>query len=115
MQNNLFNTCKVVNLKNEPYDVYIGRGSKWGNPFVIGRDGDRDEVCDRYAEWFYTQLHLIESLQELAGKNLGCYCKPERCHGDFLVKMAQQYLDGKIKYFWYNGVRCVHIENLEAE
>jgi len=34
--------CKVVNLRKEKYDVYIGRGSKWGNKFVIGRDGDRE-------------------------------------------------------------------------
>lgn len=39
---------KVVNLYKEPYDVYIGRGSPWGNPFVIGKDGDRKECIDKY-------------------------------------------------------------------
>jgi hypothetical protein len=42
----------VVNLKREAYDVYIGRGSKWGNPFVIGPDGDRMEVLAKYREHF---------------------------------------------------------------
>lgn len=42
--------CKVVNLRKEKYDVNIGRGSKWGNKFVIGRDGDRGEVIRKYRE-----------------------------------------------------------------
>lgn len=42
---------RVVHCKKEPYDVYIGRPSKWGNPFVIGKDGTREEVIAKYAEW----------------------------------------------------------------
>jgi len=107
MQNSLFpKECRVVNLKKEPYDVYIGRGSKWGNPYTIGRDGNRDEVCDKYVSWFFTQQvcdkyvswfftqpQLIASLPELAGKTLGCFCKPKRCHGDFLVEQVKKYLE----------------------
>jgi len=94
MQNSLFpKECRVVNLKKEPYDVYIGRGSKWGNPYTIGRDGNRDEVCDKYVSWFFTQPQLIASLPELAGKTLGCFCKPKRCHGDFLVEQVKKYLE----------------------
>ncbi len=37
-------TTRVLYCKKEPYDVYVGRPSKWGNPFVIGRDGRRGEV-----------------------------------------------------------------------
>jgi len=68
-------------------------GSKWGNPYTIGRDGDRDEVCDKYERWFFTQPPLIASLPELVGKTLGCFCKPKRCHGDFLVEQVKKYLE----------------------
>ena len=79
--------CKVVNLKKEKYDIYIGRGSKWGNPFIM-RDysqQERDRVCDEYEKWFWT-TDLPKQLYELKDKILGCYCKPKRCHGDFLAK-----------------------------
>ena len=77
---------EVVHCKKEQYDVYIGRPSKWGNPFTIGRDGDRDEVIRKYDAWLMTQPNLLNSLHELRGKTLGCWCKPKRCHGDVLVK-----------------------------
>lgn len=94
MQNNLFdNECRVVNLREEPYDVYIGRGSKWGNHYIIGKDGDRDEVCDKYEKWFFTQPHLVNCLHELVGKRIGCFCKPKRCHGDFLVQQVRKFLE----------------------
>ena len=79
---------KVVHVR-EAYDVYIGRGSVWGNPFVIGKHGDRDEVCDKYVSWFMAQPDLIKRGGELRGKRLGCYCKPKRCHGDFLVNLIE--------------------------
>jgi hypothetical protein len=81
---------KVVHCKKEEYDVYIGRPSKWGNPFPIGKDGTRDQVCDKYEEWFQSQDELKSSLHELVGKDLGCWCKPERCHGDYLLKLANE-------------------------
>lgn len=76
----------VVNKYRSNYDVYIGRGSKWGNPFVIGQDGSRDEVIEKYHEWILTQPQ-IKDLEELRGKRLGCFCKPNRCHGDILVEL----------------------------
>jgi len=80
---------KVVNIgKSEPYDVYIGRPSKWGNPFLIGKDGTREEVIKKYVDWFWT-TSLIEDLNELKGKRLGCYCKPLACHGDFLINLIE--------------------------
>lgn len=82
----------VVNKKrkNATYDIYIGRGSKWGNPFQMKNwsDEERDRVCDEYEKWFWEQEHLINSLPELEDKVLGCFCKPKRCHGDFLAKVA---------------------------
>jgi hypothetical protein len=70
--------------------VYIGRPSKWGNPFEIGKDGDRETVILKYREWILTQPHLIASLPELRGKVLGCWCAPKACHGDILVSLANQ-------------------------
>lgn len=82
---------KVVNVRTERYDVYIGRPSKWGNPFVIGKDGSRDEVVQRYEQWILTQDDLLKDLHELKGKTLGCFCKPAACHGDILVKLVEKY------------------------
>lgn len=78
---------RVVHCKKEPFDVYIGRPSKWGNPYSIGKDGTREEVIVKYMEYFYT-THLAEDIQELKGKTLGCWCSPKVCHGDFLTTLA---------------------------
>jgi hypothetical protein len=80
----------VVNLRKEPYDTYVGRGSPWGNPFRIGRDGTRDEVIEQYREWLLYNPELMARLPELKGKRLGCYCKPLRCHGDVLAELADR-------------------------
>jgi hypothetical protein len=80
----------VVHCKKDTYDVYIGRPSKWGNPFTIGKDGDRDEVIRKYKEWIVTQPNLMRSLHELKGKTLGCWCKPNACHGDVLVELSKE-------------------------
>lgn len=79
---------KIVNLNNEPYDVYIGRGSKWGNPFKIGPDGTRLQVIEKYEKWIENQPGLLASLHELDDKILGCYCSPLPCHGDVLKKIV---------------------------
>lgn len=80
---------KVVHCKREPYDVYIGRPSQWGNPFVIGPDGTREEVIAKYEEWLTKQPDLIEKAKvELKGKTLGCFCSPLGCHGDVLLKFT---------------------------
>ena len=80
--------CKVVNRKRELFDVYIGRPSKWGNPFVIGKDGNREDVIQKYADWIIEQPELMKSLYELQGKTLGCWCKPNSCHGDILKRLV---------------------------
>jgi hypothetical protein len=68
---------------------YIGRGSRWGNPFVIGRDGTRDDVIEKYAAWFET-AGLDAYLHEIEGRNLVCWCAPQRCHGHFLLARANR-------------------------
>ena len=82
--------CRVVNLRKEKYDVYIGRGSKWGNKFVIGRDGNREEVIRKYREYILNNDYLLNCLGELKDKILGCYCKPLACHGDVLVELVEK-------------------------
>ena len=90
----------VVHNQIAEYDVYIGRAvveygledSKWGNPFVMADDSDaeRERALHAYRSWVVDQPELMQSLEELRGKRLGCWCAPKACHGDVLV----QLLDG---------------------
>ena len=81
---------KVVNLKYETYDIYIGRGSIWGNPFKIGVHGNRKEVIIKYKWYIMHRPELLDQLETLRGKTLGCYCKPLACHGDVLVDLVDK-------------------------
>lgn len=84
---------KVVHCKREKYDIYIGRPSHWGNPFVVGKDGSYEEVVQKYREWIVKQPELMASLHELKDKTLGCWCKPYHpCHGDVLAELADKLL-----------------------
>ncbi|MCK9532509.1 MAG: DUF4326 domain-containing protein [Gammaproteobacteria bacterium] len=78
--------------------IYIGRGSKWGNPFKIGVDGSRSQVIFLYEEWLKTQDELIDSIDELKDKSLVCFCKPKPCHGDILIKV--QRMDFNDRKLW---------------
>ncbi len=78
-----------MNLRYEECDVRIDRSSKWGNRFRIGPDGDRDEVCNKYEAYILTRIDLLRSLEELRGLRLGCWCPPQRCHGNTLVKFLE--------------------------
>ena len=60
------------------------------NPFVIGRDGSRDEVIAKYRAWIVRQPELMAALPELRGKSLLCWCAPERCHADVLMELANR-------------------------
>lgn len=71
---------------------YCGRPSPWGNPFVIGRDGTRDNVCDKHEAWLPTQPSLMAMVPALAGQDLVCHCAPERCHCNFLRRLANRHL-----------------------
>lgn len=69
--------------------VYIGRPSPWGNPFLIGRDGTREEVIRKFSEYLFANPDLVARVQaELRGKDLVCFCAPEACHGDVLIYLA---------------------------
>lgn len=84
---------KVYNKRHNdaPADaVYIGRGSKWGNPFVIGKDGSREEVIARYRTYLINNEELMSALPELRGKDLVCYCAPAAYHGDILLEATNK-------------------------
>lgn len=69
--------------------VNIMRPGPWGNPFVIGKHGDRGTVIARYREWLLANPAKIEAARrELAGKDLVCCCAPQACHGEVLLEVA---------------------------
>ena len=75
--------------RTHPVDaVYIGRGSKWGNTFKIGPDGNRTQVIAKYETYLLSNKELMLSLHELEGCDLLCYCSPSPCHGDILLRLA---------------------------
>jgi len=92
----------VVNCEKDPYDVYIGRPSKWGNPYTMIKDkptkakyivDTREEALEKYREYITKGegQHLLNNLHELKGKKLGCWCKPLSCHGDILKELVDIY------------------------
>lgn len=70
--------------------IYVGRPTKWGNPFEIGKDGTRDEVIAKYETWLQQQPELLNDIKTLRGKDLVCYCAPQKCHADILLRLANQ-------------------------
>jgi hypothetical protein len=77
---------KVVHCKHEPYTIYIGRPSKFGNPFVIGKDGTREDVIRKFE--VHAREHLMDDIAKLPVVSvLGCWCAPKPCHGDVIRKL----------------------------
>jgi len=85
-------TTRVVNKdKGAEHDVYIGRGTPWGNPFAIGENGmDRKQVLSEYRQYFKNKFiddaQGNRDIRTLRGLVLGCHCKPEACHGDIIAE-----------------------------
>jgi len=99
---------KVVHCKREFYDVYVGRGAGgestfWGNPFIIGKDGTREEVINKYRTFIMGSEEHMTRIGELTGKILGCWCSPLACHADVLVDLANKPDWGNDDLFWYAG------------
>lgn len=94
---------KIVNLRHEDFTMYIGRKanyggwsfkmSKWANPFHISQTCTREECVRKYENYILSTPHLYNALDELRGHTLGCWCKPQLCHGDILIAL----LNKKIK------------------
>lgn len=73
--------------------VYVGRPTKWGNPYVVGKDGTQSECVKLYATWI--KLSAQQGLREeakavLRGKDLVCWCYPKPCHAEVLLQIANQ-------------------------
>lgn len=92
---------KVVNLRKEGYDVYIGRAGHgldgfFGNPFRLDREEQRDDVLEKFEEYFYKRLNndpeYKQRILSLKGKRLGCFCKPKACHGDIIAEYLNENL-----------------------
>lgn len=82
---------RVVHCKKSKYDVYIGRPSKWGNPFTIGVNGSRLSVIELYRKYFYSRPDLMKAAEEeLKDKVLGCWCAPLPCHGDVIAEYLRE-------------------------
>ena len=93
---------RVVHHKKDKYDVYIGRPSKWGNPFTH-KNGTlaknvlptREEAVEAYRNWITKGegQYLLKYLPELKDKTLGCWCHPQSCHGDVLAELVNKLYD----------------------
>ena len=79
---------RVVHYALARFDIYVGRGTKWGNPYRIGPDGTRREVIEKFEAYIARRPHLLVALGEIRGKVLGCHCAPSACHGDVLARLA---------------------------
>lgn len=100
---------RVINLKitkvsnkdtGDSYDIYIGRGTLWGNPYQMGKEGTRDEVIAKFAYDFDKRFLKLpekfdENIEKLRGKTLGCHCKPAACHGDVIASYLNSQDDGE--------------------
>jgi hypothetical protein len=87
---------RVVNLNTHPYDVYIGRGSIWGNPYshlkgtkALHIVKTRKQAVMAYKQYLLQNEELLEKLPTLVGKVLGCYCAPKLCHGHMIIDVMQ--------------------------
>jgi hypothetical protein len=85
----------VVNIKKEPFDVYIGRAGRgedgyFGNPFRIGHGISLEDAVKRFQKYFAERIQKDSEFKRrilaLKGKRLGCFCKPNACHGDVIAE-----------------------------
>jgi hypothetical protein len=85
---------RVINVHTQlACDVFIGRPSKWGNPFLMADvkdDVERLRVITEYDTYLRSNEELLAALPELIGKSLGCYCAPKPCHGDVLAQLIKE-------------------------
>ena len=89
--------AKKLGIPAPEGSVYVGRPSKWGNPFKIGDPYgnepamSRQQTIDQFRDWLlYSDQGLIlyKDIEELRGKDLVCWCAPKPCHADILLELA---------------------------
>ncbi len=82
-----------------PDAVYVGRPSKWGNPYKITdpllppnltKEQKHRLVTDEYRRYILNKPELLADLHELKGKDLICWCAPLPCHADVLMDLANR-------------------------
>lgn len=112
----------VVNKYKSDFDLYIGRGSKWGNPYSHKQNtkaeyvvSSREEAINKYREYVLSNPDLLNSLHELQGKTLGCFCKPKPCHGDVLIELydkfiSQNHITEKNTFKQFNPIQYLAID-----
>ena len=99
---------KIKNLRNEwptkPYEVRVDRGSSLGNPFKMENESQREEVCEKYEEYFKTainenpkikmELQRLNALHNAHGELvLYCWCTPKRCHAETIKRYLTKLLE----------------------
>lgn len=87
---------RFVNLRQDKFDIYIGRGKRYGQKGIYGNpyfrnDDNREDAIMKYEPYIKNKLmqntaFLLEFLT-LKDKVLGCYCKPKHCHGEVLISI----------------------------
>lgn len=86
---------KVINCyrDKDPKSIYIGRPTMFGNPYEIGKHGSREYVIAKYRKWLFDKIcsdpEFRLTLMQLDGRKLACFCKPQACHGDVIVKAIE--------------------------
>ena len=105
---------RVVNNVAPAGSVAIGRGSVWGNPFIIGADGDRDTVISKFYHYAKWRLEREPKwLEPLRGKDLACYCSPNPCHGNAIVMLLEEIKPENCQCCDSNP--CLELDEAEAE
>jgi len=84
-------TPRILNKSRDPIpesSVYVGRGSPFGNPFVVGVDGTRSEVIRKYRQYVRRNPELLKLIEEqLRGRDLVCFCAPKACHAEVIFEI----------------------------
>jgi len=80
-----------VGKRTTDTQIYVGRRTKWGNPYKIGEAGSREEVVALFEKYLAEILKYDPDFCEpLRGKDLVCWCAPLACHADILIKVANR-------------------------
>lgn len=86
---------KVKNNGEDAKERFPKKNSKWANPYKVGKNLSREEALEKYEIYIREKIETgeisKEEILELSGKNLGCWCKPDGCHGDILVKLIKEF------------------------
>lgn len=96
----VLNRYTITSFDEEP--VYIGRPSKWQNPFPVTAERTREKAIEEFERWVLTQPQLLEDAKrELKGRNLLCFCTPRCCHGDFWLKLVNAPVESPVRFDHY--------------